>query len=62
MYPSVVSARDEFDALHWWQRLGRRRPRPLVTLKEFEEMRRISDDFGMGPIIRLGDDRYGSAA
>lgn len=27
---------------------------------EFEEMRRISDNFGWGPILRYGEDRYGS--
>jgi hypothetical protein len=26
----------------------------------FEELRRISDDFGAGAILRYGEDRYGS--
>ena len=26
---------------------------------EYEEMRRISDNFGWGPILRYGEDRYG---
>lgn len=27
--------------------------------RRFEEMRRISDNFGWGPILRYGEDRYG---
>ncbi len=30
--------------------------------RQFEEMRRVSDNFGWGPILRYGEDRYGDGA
>lgn len=45
----------------WWEKIarvdwvGERR-------REFEKMRRLSDNFGYGPILRYGEDRYGGGA
>lgn len=40
--------------LRWWRERKQR-----AEAARYEEMRRLSDNFGWGPILRYGEDRYG---
>jgi hypothetical protein len=63
----VVKYKGNFDLLRMetnmvmvlFRRWGERKRR--ATAARYEEMRRISDNFGWGPILRYGEDRYGKS-
>lgn len=42
-----------------WSPAKRELARHITERGRFEQMRKLSDDFGAGPILRYGNDRYG---